>query len=185
MGQAGLKVSRPSTCKASLVNTRDIADSVIYSRSAKELWASLEHRFGQSNGAKLCHLQKQLSTLVQGNTNVAGYFTKLKRLWDELDSLNANVKCSCVCICEGKDKLQKSLEDERLIQFLMGLNDIYSQARDSSSFMVRNQPHIRKTNTKECRTCFSSESETSRSKYWLSKNRKQQSEISPKQRKKI
>lgn len=31
--------------------------------------------------------------------------------------------------CQGKERLEKSLEDERLIQFLMGLNDVYSQAR--------------------------------------------------------
>lgn len=37
--------------------SREIADSVIYSRSARELWISLEHRFGQSNGAKLFHLR--------------------------------------------------------------------------------------------------------------------------------
>lgn len=33
--------------------SKDIGDSVIYSNSARELWISLEHRFGQSNGAKL------------------------------------------------------------------------------------------------------------------------------------
>ncbi|KAH0729412.1 hypothetical protein KY289_000600 [Solanum tuberosum] len=33
--------------------SREIADSVIYSRSAREHWISLEHPFGQSNGAKL------------------------------------------------------------------------------------------------------------------------------------
>uniref|UniRef100_A0A0V0H736 Putative ovule protein n=1 Tax=Solanum chacoense TaxID=4108 RepID=A0A0V0H736_SOLCH len=36
--------------------SKEIADSVIYSRTAKDLWTSLEHRFGQSNGAKLYHL---------------------------------------------------------------------------------------------------------------------------------
>ncbi|XP_060176593.1 uncharacterized protein LOC132606929 [Lycium barbarum] len=66
--------------------SKEIGDSVIYSRTAKELWVSLEHRFGQSNGAKLYHVQKQLSGLVQGTSNVAGYFTKLKRLWDEIES---------------------------------------------------------------------------------------------------
>ncbi|KAH0662186.1 hypothetical protein KY284_027117 [Solanum tuberosum] len=60
--------------------SREIADSVIYSRSARELCLILEHRFGQSNGAKLFHLQKELSRLVQGNNNIAGYFTNLKRL---------------------------------------------------------------------------------------------------------
>lgn len=32
-------------------------------------------------------------------------------------------------MCKGKDKITKSLEDQRLIQFLMGLNDAYGQAR--------------------------------------------------------
>nr|XP_016508986.1 PREDICTED: uncharacterized protein LOC107826512 [Nicotiana tabacum] len=109
--------------------SKDIADSVIYSKTAKELWDSLEQRFGRSNGAKLYHLQKELSGLVQGNSNIAAYFTKLKRLWDELDALNVIICCSRVCVYEGKTKLTKSLEDQRLIQFLMGLNDIYAQAR--------------------------------------------------------
>lgn len=115
--------------------SKEIADSVIYSRTAKDLWTSLEHRFGQSNGAKLYHLQKELSRLVQGNTNIAGYFTKLKKLWDELDSFNSNIRCTCVCNCEGKQKLQKSMDDERLIEFLMGLNDTYSQARGNILMM--------------------------------------------------
>lgn len=41
----------------------------------------------------------------------------------------------CVCVCEGKEKLAKSLEDQRLIQFLMGLNDAYAQARGTILMM--------------------------------------------------
>ncbi|XP_070042458.1 uncharacterized protein [Nicotiana tomentosiformis] len=108
--------------------SKDIVDSVMYSKIAKELWDSLEQRFGRSNGAKLYHMQKELSGLVQGNSDIARYFTKLKRLWDELDALNVIICYSCVCVCERKSKLTKSLEDQRLIQFLMGLNDIYAQA---------------------------------------------------------
>nr|XP_009621916.1 uncharacterized protein LOC104113454 [Nicotiana tomentosiformis] len=107
--------------------SKDITDSVMYSKIAKELCDSLEHRFGRSNGAKLYHLQKELSGLVRGNSDIAAYFTKLKRLWDELDVLNIIICCSCVCVCEGKAKLTKSLEDQRLIQFIMGLNNIYAQ----------------------------------------------------------
>ncbi|XP_070054716.1 uncharacterized protein [Nicotiana tomentosiformis] len=68
-------------------------------------------------------------------SDIAGYFTKLKRLWDELDALNVVICCSCVCTCEGKAKLTKSLEDQRLIQFLMGLNEIYAQARGNIPMM--------------------------------------------------
>ncbi|KAM3247768.1 hypothetical protein P3L10_009535 [Capsicum annuum] len=106
--------------------SKDIADSVIYSKTVQELWTSLEHRFGQSNGAKIYHLLKELNSLNQGTNSIAGYFTRLKKLWDELDSLNSNIQCSCVCMCERKLKLKKSLKNERLIQFIMGLNDTYS-----------------------------------------------------------
>lgn len=37
--------------------SKDIGDSVIYSKTANELWDSLEQRFGRSKGAKLYHLR--------------------------------------------------------------------------------------------------------------------------------
>ncbi|XP_019227759.1 PREDICTED: uncharacterized protein LOC109209046 [Nicotiana attenuata] len=110
--------------------TKEIGDSVINSRTAKDLWGSLEHRFGQSSGAKLYHLQKEILKLAQGSSSIAGYFTTLKRLWDELDSLNSHLGCTCDCTCDGK-----IMEDQRVIQFLMGLNDFYAQARGNILMM--------------------------------------------------
>lgn len=46
-----------------------------------------------------------------------------------------------MCICEGKQKFEKSLEDEMLIQFLMGLNDTYAQAR-GNILMMNPLPNI-------------------------------------------
>ncbi|XP_070026341.1 uncharacterized protein [Nicotiana sylvestris] len=115
--------------------SKEIGDSVIYSKSTMELWYSLEHRFGQSNGAKLYHLQKEISKSVQENSSVAGYFTTLKRLWDELDSLSTHLGCICDCVCDGKKKVTKFLEDQRVIQFFMGLNDVYGQARGNILMM--------------------------------------------------
>uniref|UniRef100_A0A0V0HSJ1 Putative ovule protein n=1 Tax=Solanum chacoense TaxID=4108 RepID=A0A0V0HSJ1_SOLCH len=109
--------------------SREISESVIYSTTAKELWVDLEARFGQSSGAKLFQLQKELNDLVQGSSDIATYYTKIKRLWDELDSLDAFVLCLCNCTCEAKRKNIKAKQDERLVQFLMGLNDSYCGAR--------------------------------------------------------
>ncbi|XP_055824434.1 uncharacterized protein LOC129892954 [Solanum dulcamara] len=122
-------------CWISNALSKDIADSVMSFKTTKELWDSLEQRFGKSNGAKLYHLQKELTGLVQGNSDIAGYFTKVKRLWDELDGMNAIACFSYECTCDGKAKLTKSLEDQRLIQFLMGLNDVYTQARGNILMM--------------------------------------------------
>ncbi|XP_060188771.1 uncharacterized protein LOC132617712 [Lycium barbarum] len=73
--------------------SKEIAESVLYSVSAKDLWKDLEERFGQANGEKLFQLQKELNATTQGNTSVSTYFTKMKSLWDELDALNTFSAC--------------------------------------------------------------------------------------------
>lgn len=80
--------------------SREISESVIYSSTAKELWSDLEARFGQSSGAKLFQLQKELSDLVQGVADIATYYTKIKKLWDELDNMNISI----ICTCEARGK---------------------------------------------------------------------------------
>ncbi|XP_060181475.1 uncharacterized protein LOC132611085 [Lycium barbarum] len=121
--------------------SKEIAESVIYSKSAKDLWTDLHDRFGQSNGAQLYHLQKSLTDLVQGTADVAGYFTRIKRIWDELDALSSEEICFCNCTCGGKKKVVKSKQDERLIQFLKGLNDVYAAVR-SNILMMSPLPNV-------------------------------------------
>ncbi|XP_016484931.2 retrovirus-related Pol polyprotein from transposon RE1 [Nicotiana tabacum] len=55
--------------------SKDIAESVLYSKIANEIWKELEVRFGQCNGAQLYQLQKELSDIVQGTSDIAGYYT--------------------------------------------------------------------------------------------------------------
>ncbi|XP_015163701.1 uncharacterized protein [Solanum tuberosum] len=116
--------------------SREISESVIYFSTAKELWSDLEARFGQSSEAKLFQLQKELSDLVQGATDIATYYTKMKRLWDELDSLDASI----LCTCEARGKNIKGKQDGRLVQFLMGLNDSYCSAREEKQREMHNTP---------------------------------------------
>ncbi|XP_049391491.1 uncharacterized protein LOC125855870 [Solanum stenotomum] len=77
---------------------KEIAESVLYSQSAKELWIDLEDRFGETNGEtngeKLFQLQKERNVVVQ--CSISDYFTKMKSLWDELDVLNT---FGCLCLC--------------------------------------------------------------------------------------
>lgn len=111
--------------------SKAIAESVLYSKTAKDIWDELEGRFGQSNGPQFYHLQKEMTESTQENLDIAGYYTKLKRLWDELDSLDVCQHCTCPCRCGGKIKNFKSQQDSRLIQFLMGLNDTYAAPRSN------------------------------------------------------
>ncbi|XP_060215472.1 uncharacterized protein LOC132642235 [Lycium barbarum] len=60
---------------------------------------------------------------------VTSYFNKLKCIWDELDAMNTFSSCVCDCKCGGKTKTNKAQDDERLLQFLMGLNESYLGVR--------------------------------------------------------
>lgn len=75
--------------------------------------------------------KKKWSDLVQETNDIAGYYTKMKGLWDEHEILNVKNCFSCACTCGGKLVTSKSLQDETLTQFLMGLNDTYFPARSN------------------------------------------------------
>ncbi|XP_076931937.1 uncharacterized protein LOC143597278 [Bidens hawaiensis] len=71
-----------------------------------------------------------LNTLSQeisasGNCDVATYFTKLKTKCDELCALNLIPSCTC----GTAHLITKRDEDQKLVQFLMGLNPCYESIR--------------------------------------------------------
>ncbi|XP_070043049.1 uncharacterized protein [Nicotiana tomentosiformis] len=90
----------------------------------------INERFGQSNGCKYIQLQREISSTFQGSSDIATYFTKMRSLWDELNSAYVG-------------PLPKFIEDQYLFQFLSGLNDSYSIAK-SSILMMSLYPSISK-----------------------------------------
>lgn len=118
------------------VSEQDIARSVLYFQTSHEIWANLEERFGQASGTTLFALQQTLQEIKQGTDIIFGYFTKMKKLWDQLDSKDPLPSCSCTnCTCELTKKLVKSQEDGRLIEFLMKLNEGYEIVRGNILIM--------------------------------------------------
>nr|XP_009775954.1 PREDICTED: uncharacterized protein LOC104225791 [Nicotiana sylvestris] len=113
----------------------DISQSVIYSKSAKSLWDEVNQRYGQANGAKMYEVQKDLSTISQGSSDVGSYFTRVKRLWNEMESLDIDSFCVCDCKCGGKHKIIKKMKNQKLMQFLMGLNEVFNNARGNILMM--------------------------------------------------
>nr|XP_016502408.1 PREDICTED: uncharacterized protein LOC107820605 [Nicotiana tabacum] len=66
--------------------SREIATSVKYFKTAKEVWKDINDRFGQSNRFKHIQLQREIHSTTQGSSDTASYFTKMRSLWDELHS---------------------------------------------------------------------------------------------------
>ncbi|XP_075102415.1 uncharacterized protein LOC142177475 [Nicotiana tabacum] len=116
--------------------TKKIRSSVIHSKSAHDLWEQLEKRYGQSNLAQLFDLQKQIMETIQGSNNIATYFNNMKAIWDEIDLLDSRVVCSCVDYKCGAVEKNSALEErQKLVQFLMGLNETYTACRGNIMMM--------------------------------------------------
>lgn len=75
--------------------------------------------------------------MIQGVSTVLTYYTKLKNLWDEYDSIFPSPSCDCVKVKEYVEQMQY----QRLLQFLIGLNDSYSKAREQI-LMMHNLPNV-------------------------------------------
>ncbi|KAL3363404.1 hypothetical protein AABB24_012602 [Solanum stoloniferum] len=73
----------------------------------------------------------EINDLGQGNPDITFYYTRMKKLWKELNTLCVKSNCSCLCTCSDKDTMHKAGYDRKLIQFIMGLNDIYTIIRES------------------------------------------------------
>ncbi|XP_019251133.1 PREDICTED: uncharacterized protein LOC109230056 [Nicotiana attenuata] len=115
--------------------SKDLADNLQYVVDAKELWLELEDRYDQTNGANLYQLEREINDLSQGTLDITGYYTKMKKLWEELNTLNAHAQCKCQCTCGAKASMQKAEQDRRLIRFLTGLNEVYTVVRGSILMM--------------------------------------------------
>ena len=67
--------------------SKDIVEAFLCTTSTKELWDKIAERFGENNGPLLYQIQREISSISQGNEYVAKYYTGLKKLWDEFTCL--------------------------------------------------------------------------------------------------
>ncbi|KAL5560411.1 hypothetical protein UlMin_036622 [Ulmus minor] len=103
--------------------SREIADSVMYIDNTEAMWTNLHDRFHQNNGPRVFQIKQLLNVLYQGSNEVSTYFTKLKTLWDELRDFRPLPACDC----GGMKALVEYQQQEYVLQFLMGLNESYTQ----------------------------------------------------------
>uniref|UniRef100_A0A251UYU1 Putative GAG-pre-integrase domain, Gag-polypeptide of LTR copia-type n=1 Tax=Helianthus annuus TaxID=4232 RepID=A0A251UYU1_HELAN len=109
---------------------KEIRSSVKYANTAAEIWSDLKERFGKESAPHAYELKQTLSATVQGDTSVSAYFTKLRSIWDEMQSAFPIPRCKCSgCSCDVGRKLVEHKESERLYEFLMGLNSDFSVIR--------------------------------------------------------
>lgn len=120
-----------------------IRKSVIYMSTSKEIWLNLEQRFSLTNGSRKYKLNKDVYELKQQPMIITEYYTALKTIWEELDSLNALPAITVVTteITKLLTEIDVQREESKLFQFLSGLNDVYSPQR-SQLLLITHLPSV-------------------------------------------
>lgn len=116
-----------------------IRKSVLYMSTSREIWANLEQRFSLTNGSRKYKLNKDLYDTKQNTMSVNDYYTAMKTIWEELDSLNTlpTVPTTTPEITKLLFEITLQREESKLFQFLNGLNDSFSAQR---SQLLLNNP---------------------------------------------
>ncbi|KAL0337619.1 UNVERIFIED_CONTAM: hypothetical protein Scaly_2037000 [Sesamum calycinum] len=125
-------------CVDSMVTTwilnrisKEIVGSFMYAKSARTLWLDLEERYGECNRPLLYQLQREITSLAQGNMSIVEYFSKLRMVWDEIDKLMPTPQCTCGgCTCGVSKATADQATFTRLFQFLIGLSETFDHLRD-------------------------------------------------------
>ncbi|XP_074290128.1 uncharacterized protein LOC141616867 [Silene latifolia] len=106
---------------------------ITYVEEAKILWDDIEQRFSVGNGPKTHRVKCSILACKQGDKeSVSDYYGRLKWLWDDFDKYDRNPICDCGGYkCNINRKLDKKRDEEKVHDFLMGLDSKFATVRSS------------------------------------------------------
>ncbi|XP_075098854.1 uncharacterized protein LOC142175764 [Nicotiana tabacum] len=115
----------------------NLLSTVIYASDAYIVWEDLREIFVKVNASRVAYLHKEIASLTQGVSSVSVYFSRLRELWDEYETLTPSPTCGCP---ESK-KYVEHYQLQKLYQFLTGFNDSYENAKNQV-LMTRPLPNL-------------------------------------------
>ncbi|XP_074383577.1 uncharacterized protein LOC141725088 [Apium graveolens] len=110
-------------------NVPEIRSSLVFIPLVVDVWNDIHTRYTQSNGPRIFELKQAMSALHQETMSVSTYYTKFKMLWDDFVNVSNIHKCICLCTCKAKAQNEQYDELMKVTQFLMGLNELYTNIR--------------------------------------------------------
>ena len=73
----------------------DVSSSIMYCETVREMWLELQCVFSQGNGPKIYNIQQEISQITQSQLSVIEYYSKFKKLWDQLLHYEPLLACTC------------------------------------------------------------------------------------------
>ncbi|XP_070019557.1 uncharacterized protein [Nicotiana sylvestris] len=100
---------------------------IVFASNSKKVWSDFKEKFDRCILTRIYHMWTEIAILKQGTDSVTTYYSRMSDLWNELDVLAPKSSFDCE---ESKLSLE-ILEQIRLLQFLMGLRESYSNVRSN------------------------------------------------------
>ncbi|KAF5784777.1 putative retrotransposon gag domain, retrotransposon Copia-like protein [Helianthus annuus] len=97
----------------------------VFSKLASEVWTDLRESFNKVDGSVVYDLYKRINGISQNGSTVAEYYNKLTTMWKQFDAMVQLPTCSCQAAKDYNDFSTLI----KLMQFLMGLDDVYQPVR--------------------------------------------------------
>ncbi|GKB60076.1 LTR copia-type gag-polypeptide [Tanacetum coccineum] len=66
---------------------KNIRNNVKYAGTASKIWSDLKERFGKESAPRAYELKQKIASTRQGGASVSKYFTQLRYIWDEAQSI--------------------------------------------------------------------------------------------------
>ena len=96
-----------------------VRSTVTFITDAHNLWDNLKKRFDVGNKMRIHQLMEQLASCRQNGQAVIDYYGRMVVMWEELQTYRPPPACTC----SAAAAYEKEREDERVHQFIMGLDD--------------------------------------------------------------
>ncbi|GJX79208.1 ribonuclease H-like domain-containing protein [Tanacetum coccineum] len=94
----------------------------VFSKNSKIVWDELKETYSKQDASVIFNMHFKIHSLSQYGSHLSEYYHKFNALWRQYDSL-VNFPD---CICKNSEKLKKHNQLLKLMQFLMGIDEVYA-----------------------------------------------------------
>ncbi|XP_035838860.1 uncharacterized protein LOC118486484 [Helianthus annuus] len=97
----------------------------VYSKLASEVWNDLKETYDKVDGSVVFRLYQKINFVSQNGSSVSEYYHRINTMWKQFDAMLQLPSCTC----DASTKFNEFNQLIKLMQFLMGLDDVYQHVR--------------------------------------------------------
>ncbi|XP_071728992.1 uncharacterized protein [Rutidosis leptorrhynchoides] len=105
----------------------------IFSTNATHVWNELKETYDKIDGSIIYNLHHKMNSIKQNDSSLSDYYHNLNSLWKQYDCMIAGPACTygVACTYPAGVFAKEQSKVQKLMQFLMGLNDCYVSVRSN------------------------------------------------------